>query len=136
MRESSVALSESVIATEVPVVPNSMDNNNHIAGNLSAGFPTPPPQYRPQFPSSPIQILDRLDEGYSEETRSQTGSDGVLTPDTRSGAMEEQVLNDPLVVLPEWIMAMSELNRSGMESRFSLLSRRCVLKRLPSSKPH
>ncbi len=136
MRESSVALSESGIATEVPVDPNTMDNNNHLPGNLSAGFPTPPPQYRPQFPSSPIQILDRLDEGYSEETRSQTGSDGVLTPDTRSGAMEEQVLNDPLVVLPEWIMAMSELDRSGMDCQSSLLSQSSRFEAPPSSKPH
>lgn len=53
----------------------------------------------------------RLDEGYSEETRSQSGYDTVPRTDSRMSEMMEQ---DPgHTVLPDWIRNLSEVDRSG-----------------------
>ncbi|KAI9700072.1 MAG: hypothetical protein M1836_002606 [Candelina mexicana] len=81
---------------------------------MSVGFSTQTPQFHPQYPSSPIQVLDKLDEGYSEETRSQAGSDVDLTPELRPKGIREEGLNASLAALPEWIMAMGEVDRSEL----------------------
>ena len=53
----------------------------------------------------------RFDEGYSEDTRSQTGSDMVVRNESRlgEGVMEQ----DMQYALPDWVMHMSESERSG-----------------------
>lgn len=54
----------------------------------------------------------RFDEGYSEDTRSQTGSDMVMRTESRlgEGGMEQ----DMQYSLPDWVMHMTEGERSGM----------------------
>jgi hypothetical protein len=55
---------------------------------------------------------NRFDEGYSEETRSQHESDLVMRSDMRlsDGEMEP----DSPFILPDWVLALSENERSGM----------------------
>jgi F-box and WD-40 domain protein 1/11 len=54
---------------------------------------------------------NRFDEGYSEDTRSQNESDMVMRTDLRlsDGEMEP----DSPFSLPDWVMALSENERSG-----------------------
>jgi F-box and WD-40 domain protein 1/11 len=54
---------------------------------------------------------NRFDEGYSEDTRSQNDGDMVTPSDVRvtDGEMEA----DSPFVLPDWVMALSENQRSG-----------------------
>ena len=57
----------------------------------------------------------RLDEGYSDETRSQAGSE--MRAESRQGqvGMEADAVTSPyLPVLPEWISGLNESERSGM----------------------
>lgn len=55
--------------------------------------------------------VNRFDEGYSEDTRSQNGSDLVMRSDLRfsDGDMEPYAPFN----LPDWVMALSENERSG-----------------------
>lgn len=54
---------------------------------------------------------NRFDEGYSEDTRSQSGSDMVMRTDSRlgDGIGTDQ---DPQYPLPDWVLNMSENDRS------------------------
>ena len=54
---------------------------------------------------------NRFDEGYSEDTRSQNGSDMVLRSDLRLS--EGEVEPDMHFSLPDWVLALSENERSG-----------------------
>jgi len=56
----------------------------------------------------------RLDEGFSEDTKSQAGSEMPPRPDSRMGGTTDQEPADPQ--LPDWIMGMSEWERSGTPS--------------------
>lgn len=53
---------------------------------------------------------NRFDEGYSEDTRSQNGSDMIMRTDTGLGEGEMEPGQN--LVLPEWVMALSENERS------------------------
>jgi F-box and WD-40 domain protein 1/11 len=55
---------------------------------------------------------NRFDEGYSEDTRSQSGSDMLTRTDTRlgDGINMDQDLQYPL---PDWVLNMTENDRSG-----------------------
>jgi len=53
----------------------------------------------------------RLDEGFSEDTRSQTGSETTLRADSRMEDGPEQDQQNHS--LPEWILGMNESDRSG-----------------------
>lgn len=53
----------------------------------------------------------RLDEGYSEDTRSQSGASDAFRMDAN---MEEVMEQDIDQILPEWLVAMSEEQKSGM----------------------
>lgn len=55
-----------------------------------------------------------MDEGYSEDTRSQSGSDMVFRNDS---TMEEAMDQDPQQMLPDWFLSMSEEERTGTLSR-------------------
>lgn len=55
---------------------------------------------------------NRFDEGYSEDTRSQSGSDLVIRTDSRLG--EDGMEQELQYALPEEVMQMSESERSGM----------------------
>jgi F-box and WD-40 domain protein 1/11 len=54
---------------------------------------------------------NRFDEGYSEETRSQSGSDMVMRSDSRLA--DDGIQPDSPFTLPDWVMALSEGERSG-----------------------
>ena len=79
----------------------------------SAAFPTP--SYLQAFrPTSSMSANTKFDEGYSEDTRSQTGSDLAMRADGRLG--DGAVEQDMQYALPDWVMQMSEHERSGMLS--------------------
>jgi F-box and WD-40 domain protein 1/11 len=54
---------------------------------------------------------NRFDEGYSEDTRSQSGNDMVMQNDLR--AAEDGLQPDSQLILPDWVVALSESERSG-----------------------
>lgn len=56
--------------------------------------------YRPDFPPSSVTGSFKLDEGYSDETRSQAENEVVQ--------MSEEALK-----LPGWILAHNEMDRAG-----------------------
>lgn len=55
---------------------------------------------------------NRFDEGYSEDTRSQNGSDMVMRIDGGPGDGEMDAISP--FSLPDWVMTLSENERSGM----------------------
>lgn len=78
-----------------------------MAGNTT---PFPPPSYLQAFrPAS--AMANRFDEGYSEDTRSQSGSEMLMRADSRLG--ESGMEQDPQYPLPDWVLNMSENERSG-----------------------
>lgn len=56
---------------------------------------------------------NKIDEGYSEEDRSQSGSDFLMRMETRLGDAVGMI-QDPQYPLPEWVLSMNETERSGM----------------------
>jgi F-box and WD-40 domain protein 1/11 len=79
----------------------------------NAAFPT----YLQAFRPASAMNANRFDEGYSEDTRSQSGSDMIMRTDLRLGddGMEQELQ----YALPDEVMQMSESERSGM-------SRQCL----------
>ncbi|KAI9761487.1 MAG: hypothetical protein M4579_000997 [Chaenotheca gracillima] len=92
--------------------------HNQLPPAPGAPFSSPPPTYHPSaLPQSPMQASFKVDEGYSEETRSQPGSDSpsVSTPSrptTMPPGFHDQAL-------PPWIMALPEAARH--ELAFSII---------------
>ncbi len=79
--------------------------------------------YQPGFATSKMDSSFKLDEGYSEETRSQDDSDSPMRFESVSDETVSVPLNAP-PALPPAILALSEAERSGMLSvpiRLSLL---------------
>ncbi|RMZ74608.1 f-box and wd domain [Pyrenophora seminiperda CCB06] len=78
-------------------------------GMPNAQFSAPPYHQHPFRPASSMSA-NRFDEGYSEETRSQTENDTVMRGDARlsDGEMEP----DAPFILPDWVLALSENERS------------------------
>ena len=72
-----------------------------------------PPYMHPFRPASSMSA-NRFDEGYSEDTRSQNGSDMVMRTDV--GLVDGDMDAISPLSLPDWVMALSENERSG-ESR-------------------
>ncbi|KAF2024831.1 F-box/WD repeat-containing protein 7 [Setomelanomma holmii] len=68
-----------------------------------------PPYLHPFRPASSMSANNRFDEGYSEDTRSQSGSDMVMRSDFRA---EEGPQPDSQLTLPDWVLALSETERS------------------------
>jgi F-box and WD-40 domain protein 1/11 len=56
--------------------------------------------HRPEFASPSLSASFKLDEGYSDETRSQAENDVKIS-------------SGEIMSLPEWILAHSELERAG-----------------------
>ncbi|KAI9883053.1 MAG: protein with putative role during mitosis [Watsoniomyces obsoletus] len=73
-------------------------------------------------PSSTFPAHFKLDEGYSEETRSQTGSEAAFQSSTRPDGMS---LLPPGPALPAWITTLGEADRSELAYM--------VLRSLPTS---
>lgn len=80
------------------------------------------PTYLQAFRPASSMSSNKIDEGYSEETRSQSGSDTMMRLDTglSEGMMMDQ---DSQYPLPESVLSMSEEERAGM----LILSRESVL---------
>ncbi|KAI9838293.1 MAG: hypothetical protein M1819_005561 [Sarea resinae] len=78
-------------------------------GDVPSSFPSPHSSYPASFPES-VQANSKLDEGYSEETRSQNGSDEAMRPDSNSEQTARRV-PAPKVTLPNWILVMNETDR-------------------------
>lgn len=68
------------------------------------GGPSPqgvrPGNYRPDFPTPSVAGSFKLDEGYSDETRSQAENEAAQMP--------EEALK-----LPGWVLAHNEADRAG-----------------------
>ena len=76
----------------------------HVAGKMPStnqGYHTTAP------PPDPMQVSFKLDEGYSEETRSQAESDTGL----RSLSQSREMTLD--TGLPDWIINMNEADKTG-----------------------
>ena len=69
--------------------------------------------------TSNMQNAYRLDEGYSEDTRSQAGSE--MRADSRMGETSD---NEPAQILPDWVSSMTEYERSGASHRILNAARR------------
>jgi F-box and WD-40 domain protein 1/11 len=70
------------------------------------------PSYLQAFRPASAMGANRFDEGYSEDTRSQSGSDMVMRMELRLG--EGMGLDqDPQYPLPDWVLSMGESERSG-----------------------
>lgn len=70
----------------------------------TTGVPSPlglqSANYRPDFPPSSVATSFKLDEGYSDETRSQAEN-------------EVAQMSDEALKLPGWILAHGETERAG-----------------------
>ncbi|KAI9844124.1 MAG: hypothetical protein M1838_002320 [Thelocarpon superellum] len=83
------------------------------AGTIPAGAA----HFHSALPHDPMQTSFKVDEGYSEETRSQAGSDAaVFTPSSRAGDLTMDTTD---VGLPPWITTLPEADRS--ELAYSIL---------------
>jgi F-box and WD-40 domain protein 1/11 len=79
-------------------------------GSPAAQF-SGPPYMHPFRPASSMSANNRFDEGYSEDTRSQSGSDMVMRSDSQLAG--DGMQPDSPFALPDWVMALSEGERSG-----------------------
>lgn len=70
-----------------------------------------PPSSHPPLPRTSLQTTFKLDEGYSEETRSQAESDSAFQSPSRS---EEVAMVSADLGIPAWITSLGEAERSGM----------------------
>ena len=77
-------------------------------------------QFQPEDSQSPSQAAYRVDEGYSEETKSHAGSESASRSETLPHEVGERYLE---VQIPNWILGLAEPDRSGMSSFPCLLSR-------------
>lgn len=87
-----------------------------MAGSIqNANLQFAPPPYIQAFRPAFSMSANRFDEGYSEDTRSQSGSDMLLRTDSRLGEGMGGIGTDldPQYPLPEWVLSMSENERSG-----------------------
>lgn len=78
-------------------------------GTPNAQFPGPP--YMHPFRPASSMSASKFDEGYSEDTRSQSESDTVMRGDLRLN--DDPMQSDSQSILPDWVMALSEAERSG-----------------------
>ena len=67
---------------------------------------------KPPCPASSVEAPFKLDEGYSEETRSQYDGDSSMGIEPRGGGVPSTPLAS-LTVSPDVVMSMSEAERSG-----------------------
>lgn len=74
------------------------------------GSSTVPSSSHPALPNPSLQTTFRLDEGYSEETRSQAESDSAIQSPSRS---EEVAMVSADLGIPAWITSLGESDRSG-----------------------
>jgi F-box and WD-40 domain protein 1/11 len=79
-----------------------------MAGN--SAFPLP--SYLQAFRPTSAMHANRFDEGYSEDTRSQSGSDMLMRTDSQLG--DEGMVQELQYALPDEVMQMDESERSGM----------------------
>ena len=70
------------------------------------------PPYYANLKNTNINTSYKLDEGYSEETRSQSGNSDTLMG---NDALVVDISEDGMGLrLPEWVLSMNENERSGI----------------------
>lgn len=74
------------------------------------GSDHPEPFFAPRFSQQPRVMSFKFDEGYSEDTRSQSENDVAMRGGTMLGDVAE---HDQQVPLPHWVMGLDEAARSG-----------------------
>jgi hypothetical protein len=79
-----------------------------MADQLNLRDGSAPPTYFPPFKRNDF----RLDEGYSEETRSQAGSE--LPAESRQEQIMDMEGETAALLLPDWVGNLNEEQRSGM----------------------
>ena len=77
--------------------------------------------FRARCPDPPMDTSFKVDEGYSEETRSQDGSSSPGDLDLGHADMASMVI-PAMVGLPEWVRALNEADRSGTIAQFIVFS--------------
>lgn len=84
-----------------------------------------PPPFAPSFLQNFKSNTYIKDEGYSEDTRSQAGSE--MRADSRMGEVEGDMMDQDASRsgLPDWVVNMNETERRGKLSTFHLLARTC-----------
>jgi F-box and WD-40 domain protein 1/11 len=96
-----------------------------MANHLNMRDPAAP-SYFAQSTQFKNPNLFRLDEGYSEETRSQAGSEMIRSDEARfGGGMEDEEVQG--MVLPEWMGSLGETERSGRFSSACAWCLRCCM---------
>ncbi|KAJ4371165.1 hypothetical protein N0V83_004381 [Neocucurbitaria cava] len=81
-----------------------------MAGPLGNPSPLSGPPYMHPFRPASSMSANRFDEGYSEDTRSQNGSDMVMRTDGGPGDGDMDAISP--FSLPDWVMTLSENERS------------------------
>ena len=79
-------------------------------GRLPANYPN---VYNPLCSSLPPDMSFRLDEGYSEDTRSIDDGDSAMGLEPRNNSTSS-LIEEPLVTLHKAVMSLDERQRSGM----------------------
>jgi F-box and WD-40 domain protein 1/11 len=79
---------------------------------LNSAPPFVGPPYLQTFRPASSMSSNRFDEGYSEDTRSQSGSDMLMRTDIRLGD-GINLDQDSQYPLPDWVLTMTENDRSG-----------------------
>ena len=100
-----------------------MDNTELTKYGPTPNFHSNTRTFRDMMQPTQLPPSFRIDEGYSEDTRSQTGSETAGDANMRSDQMVNAPTPGQLLGLPDWIMALSEADRSGQ----SLLHRACCI---------
>ena len=83
-----------------------------IPGGFPASFEGGAQICKPPCPALSIEAPFKLDEGYSEETRSQYDGDSSISTEPRGGGPLGVPLSS-LMVSPDVVMSMTETERSG-----------------------
>ncbi|KAI9792852.1 MAG: hypothetical protein M1833_001011 [Piccolia ochrophora] len=82
-----------------------------VSPAAASSFSPQPSRFQAPLSPSAMQTSFKVDEGYSEETRSQTGSDVATQSPPRVGDLMAEASD---VAIPGWIMTLNEPERSEL----------------------
>jgi hypothetical protein len=80
---------------------------------FSGGLIEADPMCKPPCPASATEGSFKMDEGYSEETRSQYDGDSSMGVDSRTDILGPMTMH-PLTALQNVVMSLGESERSGI----------------------
>lgn len=75
--------------------------------------------FRSRCPDPPMDTSFKVDEGYSEETRSQDGTNTPTDLDLGQADMTSAAISS-MAGLPEWVLTLNEMERSGTIAHFTV----------------